>query len=223
LIAFIIFITLHKLQRPHCHPAPRVAVEVVDLTMRSRIKYKGGTFALSMSAARQRELANEADSVESHPTHYIHKTTVHEPYMEYLLAHILTRKDEMTPPNQSLYEESEGIMRRRDHHSDLARHRAQLVNHKLALGLKNMDRHTGAFHTTKKTWHYHGAADTFRARYMPDAIHFNEEAQKLLVELEFEGRVVLTSLQIDRLQHFLASCLAERDATPTPNIRYWGW
>ena len=176
-----------------------------------------------MSQARRNELAQEADYVESYLTHYRHQYTVHEPYMMSLLEHILTTEDEMTPSNQSLYEEFRGDMRRRDHRVRHARQRAQLVNEILVLGLSNRDPSMGALHATKKTWYRRRCADEFRARYMPDSIHFNEEARKLLVELEYQGRVVLTSLQIDRLQHFLASCLAERDASGTPNIRYWGW
>ena len=176
-----------------------------------------------MSAARRSELAQEDAVVNSHPTQYSHPYTVHQPFMESLLEHILTNEDERTPSNQSLYEEFQGKMRRRDHRADPARLRAHLVDQILVLGLFNRDPYTGALHAIKKTWYRRRCADEFRARYMPDSIHFNEEARKLLVELEFEGRVVLTSLQIDRLQHFLASCLAERDATPIQNIRYWGW
>jgi len=161
-----------------------------------------------MSAARRRELADEAEFVESHPTHYHHPYTVHQPYMESLLEHILTREDERPPSNQSLYEEFRGGMRRRDHRVHLARVRTQLVDDTLVLGLFTGDSSLNCRMSTKKTWHQSRCAKEFKARCMPDGFNFTPQARDMLVDLSYRGQTVLTSQQIDQLQRFLASCLA---------------
>jgi len=186
----------------------------VPLSFPTCKKYKGVTIALSMSAARRRELADEDEFFESHPTQYHHPYTVHQPYMESLLEHILTREDERPPSNHSLCEEFRGRMRRWDHRVHLARVRTQLVDDTLVLGLFTGDSSLNCRLSTKKTWHQCRAAHEFKARCMPDGAHFTPQVRDMLVDLSHRGQTVLTSQQIDRLQRFLASCLAHRDATP---------
>ena len=172
-----------------------------------------------MSAARLRELADEAELFESHPTRYRHAYTVHQPYMGYLLEHILTTQEEMTPSNKTLYEEFQGRMRRRDDRIQIACYRAQQVDDALHLGFYNVDPYQGASHTTKKTWHRQRCAHDFKARCMPDGAHFTRQIRDILFHLSYRYQTLLTSSQIDRVEHFLASCLAEaNEIAPLDNV-----
>ena len=172
-----------------------------------------------MSDARRRELEDEAEFFESHPTRYRNAYTVHQPYMGYLLEHILTTQEEMTPPNKTLYEEFHGRMRRRDARIQIACYRAREVDDALHLGLFNVHPYQGASHTTKKTWHRQSCARDFKARCMPDGAHFTWQVRDILVHLSYREQTLLTSSQIDRVEHFLASCLAEaNEITPQDNV-----
>jgi len=160
-----------------------------------------------MSAARRSELADEDPYIQIHPETYRHKYTVHQPYMSFLLEHVLRAEEEIRPSNLSLYEEIDGKMQRRNYHPPQAVMRAQLVNQALRLGLyQNFN-----WHPTKQTWHLLPISQDFKHAYMPDGVNFTPTARDTLEKMSFRGQTLLTSQQIDKLQRFLASCLAYRD------------
>ena len=158
-----------------------------------------------MSAARRRELADEAAVGNIHLERYHHKHSVHEPYMSFLLEHVLTTEEEMTPSNLSLYEEIDGKMQRRDYHPNQAAIRAQLVNQALRLGF--------SWHPTKKTWHLQPSSQVFKNEFMTDGVNFTRQARDKLEKMSYRGETLLTPAQIDRVEHFLASCLGHRETT----------
>ena len=161
-----------------------------------------------MSVARRRELDREENFNKFHPERYDYKHTLHQIYMGDLLEHVLTLNDEKIPENQSLYDFSGP--------ESLGRIRARAVDSELHLGLYIRNPYLGAWYSTKKTWHTKRCAHDFKFQCMPDMVHFTWQVRHKLVHLTHRGSPLLTSELIDKLELFLASCLAECDVGKYP-------